>query len=69
MIAVRPVAWLLCRLFAADPRRQASELVSSDSDDATVERYTWGYIGVAAGIPRTSGAARFGGDAPPRLER
>lgn len=50
--ALRPVAWLLCRLFAADPHRQPWQLVAKDTDNAVEERYTFGYIGVAAGIPR-----------------
>jgi demethylmenaquinone methyltransferase/2-methoxy-6-polyprenyl-1,4-benzoquinol methylase len=48
-VALRPVAWLLCRVFAADPRRQGWELVAKDTDNAVEERYTFGYVGVAAG--------------------
>jgi ubiquinone/menaquinone biosynthesis C-methylase UbiE len=48
-VALRPVAWLLCRIFAADPRRQGWELVAKDTDNAVEERYMLGYIGVAAG--------------------
>ena len=58
VVAFRPTAWLLCRAFAADPRRQPWELVSADSDNVTVERYTWGFIGIAAGTVGASGAAR-----------
>lgn len=52
-VALRPVAWLLCRLFAADPRRQGWELVAKDTDNTVEERYTLGYIGVAAGTRST----------------
>jgi demethylmenaquinone methyltransferase/2-methoxy-6-polyprenyl-1,4-benzoquinol methylase len=48
-VLARPLAWLLCRLFAADPRRQPWRLVGRDTRDATEDRYTLGYIGVAAG--------------------
>jgi S-adenosylmethionine-diacylgycerolhomoserine-N-methlytransferase len=54
MVAVRPVAWLLCRLFAADPHRQPWQLVDSDTDNPIVERFTLGYIGVAAGSTRAT---------------
>ena len=59
LVALRPAAWLLCRLFAADPRRQPWELVSTNSDNPTVERHTWGYIGVAAGTLRAPEGARW----------
>ena len=48
-VSLRGVAWLLCRLFAADPRRQPWRLVAPDTEDATEELFTLGYIGVAAG--------------------
>jgi demethylmenaquinone methyltransferase/2-methoxy-6-polyprenyl-1,4-benzoquinol methylase len=61
-VALRPVAWLLCRLFAADPRRQPWELVGTDTDDPTAERHTWGYIGVAAGTVRAPEVVEDGDD-------
>ena len=61
-VALRPVAWLLCRLFAADPRRQPWELVGTDTDNPTVERHTWGYIGVAAGTARAPEVVEDGDD-------
>jgi ubiquinone/menaquinone biosynthesis C-methylase UbiE len=61
-VALRPVAWLLCRLFAADPRRQPWELVGTDTDDPTAEQHTWGYIGVAAGTVRAPEVVEDGDD-------
>jgi demethylmenaquinone methyltransferase/2-methoxy-6-polyprenyl-1,4-benzoquinol methylase len=55
---LRPVAWLLCRLFAADPRRQPWQLVAKDTDNVVEERYTLGYIGVAAGTRSARGRPR-----------
>jgi SAM-dependent methyltransferase len=57
-VALRPVAWLLCRLFAADPRRQPWQLVAPETEETTEELFTLGYIGVAAGTigPRAAGA-------------
>lgn len=80
-VALRPVAWLLCRLFAAAPRRQPWQLVAKDTDNAVEARYTLGYIGVAAGTrsargrPRgTPAATRLAehtdhGGGPPRVRR
>lgn len=55
-VPLRPVAWLLCRLFAADPRREPWRLVAPDTQEATEELFTLGYIGVAAGTVPSAGA-------------
>jgi ubiquinone/menaquinone biosynthesis C-methylase UbiE len=60
-VALRPVTWLLCRLFAADPLRQPWRLVAPDTEETTEELFTLGYIGVAAGTtvsPSRAEAAR-----------
>lgn len=48
-VAIRPLAWLICRIAAADPRRRPWELVVRDTDDVTVERFAHGYVSTAAG--------------------
>lgn len=55
VVALRPFAWLICRLAAADGRSRPWLRLSSLTQDSRVERFTWGYVGVAAGTkgPRT----------------
>lgn len=71
--ALRPIAWLLCRMFAADPRRQPWRPVLTDTARPREERFTFGYIGVAAGIAPSSGRAAeeppHGTDRPHRPEQ
>lgn len=54
-VAFRPLAWLVCRIAAADARRQPWELVERDTEDVTVERFTYGYVATAAGTARSLG--------------
>ncbi|TGB15105.1 class I SAM-dependent methyltransferase [Streptomyces sp. MZ04] len=55
LVALRPLAWLLCRMFAADCRREPWELVRAGTDDAAVKHYSLGYVAVGAGTPRHDG--------------
>jgi ubiquinone/menaquinone biosynthesis C-methylase UbiE len=48
-VLLRPVAWLLCRMFAADPRRRPWRLVARETNTTAEQLFTLGYIGVAAG--------------------
>ena len=52
VVALRPLVWLICRAYAADARRQPWELVERDTEDVTVERFSYGYVGVAAGTQK-----------------
>jgi demethylmenaquinone methyltransferase/2-methoxy-6-polyprenyl-1,4-benzoquinol methylase len=58
LVAARPFARFLGRVFAAACSRRPWELVERDTDDATVERFTWGYVAAAAGRVRSSRGAR-----------
>jgi demethylmenaquinone methyltransferase/2-methoxy-6-polyprenyl-1,4-benzoquinol methylase len=50
IVAARPLARLLCRLFAPQGcHREPWGLVGRDTDDSTLERFTGGYVAVAAG--------------------
>ena len=49
---LRPVTWLICQLAAADCTRQPWLRVLAVTDDATTERFTFGYVNVAAGTVR-----------------
>lgn len=49
VVAYRPLAWLICRIAAADALRRPWELVEQDTDDVTVERFAHGYVATAAG--------------------
>ena len=48
-IAARPVAWALGRVFAANNDRRPWELVVRDTRNPVLERFSWGYVSVAAG--------------------
>ena len=45
----RPLAWTLGRLFAADNWRRPWQLIERDTLDATIERFTLGWVTAAAG--------------------
>ena len=47
--AARPIAAALERLFAASGTRRPWELVARDTDNPALERFSWGYVSVAAG--------------------
>jgi ubiquinone/menaquinone biosynthesis C-methylase UbiE len=66
VVPLRPLVWLMCRMYAADARRQPWELVKRDADDVTVERFSYGYVGVAAGTPKLRSAASTGSRPDPR---
>ncbi len=53
---LRPFMWLICRLAAADCTRRPWLRVSVETDDAATERFALGYVNVAAGTVRRSGA-------------
>jgi ubiquinone/menaquinone biosynthesis C-methylase UbiE len=52
VVALRPLVWLICRMYAADARRQPWEFVKQDTDHVTSERFSYGYVGVAAGTAK-----------------
>jgi demethylmenaquinone methyltransferase/2-methoxy-6-polyprenyl-1,4-benzoquinol methylase len=58
VVALRPIAWLMCWMFAADPRRQPWQLVLKDTERPFRESYTFGYIGVAVGLASTGDPLR-----------
>lgn len=47
--AFRPVGSLFCRFYAADGQRAPWQLVPRDTDNPTLDRFSWGYVWVAAG--------------------
>jgi hypothetical protein len=50
----RPLAWTLSRLFAADCRRRPWRLLQRDTSEPTSQRFTWGWVTVAAGAKRAT---------------
>jgi S-adenosylmethionine-diacylgycerolhomoserine-N-methlytransferase len=47
--AFRPVASLICRFYAADGQRAPWQLVARDTDNPTLDRFSWGYVWAATG--------------------
>jgi len=58
VVSLRPFWWIACRIARADPIRRPWLRLLNDLEEAVVERFAAGYVGVAAGTVPRSGAAQ-----------